>query len=82
VEAAHCGVPVLSGDYPAMRELDAQFGLGVAWMDAADPRDMARRLKAMEQRQVLRTAVPDAARAADGWQELAGAWWREVRECL
>jgi glycosyltransferase involved in cell wall biosynthesis len=37
VEAASLGVPALSSDYPAMRELESTFALGLAWMDPARP---------------------------------------------
>ena len=37
VEAAHLGVPALSSDYPAMREIDQQFSLHLTWIDPDDP---------------------------------------------
>ena len=84
VEAAHVGVPALTSDYPAMREIVTANRLAVEWMDAHDPEQMASRLKAMEQcADVLRGQVPDRATlAANGVERHAAAYWREVRECL
>jgi glycosyltransferase involved in cell wall biosynthesis len=84
VEAAAAGVPALSSDYPAMREMDAQFSLNLAWMDAARPRSMANALKAMEsvwaERKHLLPSAEVLAKQAVG--ELAGEYWKVVRECL
>ncbi|HYD61501.1 MAG TPA: glycosyltransferase [Noviherbaspirillum sp.] len=84
IEAAHLGVPSLSSDYPAMREIDAQFGLQLAWMDPRDPQDMARKLKAMERLAEERRAVlPSQQRlASQSLAALAGAYWQAVEECL
>ena len=48
VDAAHLRIPALSSDYPAMHEIDDQFGLGLAWSPSDDPRRMASALKWME----------------------------------
>jgi glycosyltransferase involved in cell wall biosynthesis len=84
VEAAHLGVPSLSGDYPAMRELDAQFGLNLSWMDAYSPNDMAQQLKMMEaEAMTFRERLPSAERlATQSVEQLAGAYWHAVRKCL
>jgi hypothetical protein len=84
VEAAHLGVPSLSGDYPAMREFDAQFGLNLSWMDAYSPNDMAQQLKMMEaEAMTFRERLPSAERlATQSVEQLAGAYWHAVRECL
>ena len=84
IEAAHVGVPSLSSDYPAMREIDAQFALRLSWMDPQDPRDMARRLKAMENlaeehRRLLPTQEQLSSQSVAA---LAGAYWQAVEECL
>lgn len=49
IEAASLGVPSLSSDYPAMREIDSQFKLSLSWMDANSPYNMALQLKKMEE---------------------------------
>jgi glycosyltransferase involved in cell wall biosynthesis len=84
VEAAHLGVPSLSGDYPAMREFDAQFGLNLSWMDAYSPNDMAQQLKMMEaEAMTFRERLPSAERlATQSVEQLAGAYWHAVRKCL
>ncbi|AMB87544.1 glycosytransferase [Pseudomonas agarici] len=84
VEAASLGVPALSSDYPAMREIDQQFSLGVSWMDAFEPRQMAAGLKEMERSyRALRTCLPDRSKMLEqGLEALAGDYWRVVRTCL
>lgn len=84
VEAAHLGVPALSSDYPAMREINAQFGLNLTWTDARDPAAMAQQLKRMETEAItLRERLPSAERlAAQSVEKLAGAYWQAVREHL
>jgi glycosyltransferase involved in cell wall biosynthesis len=84
IEAAHLRVPCLSSDYPAMREIDGQFELGLAWMPGDDPIGMARALRWMEdhyeqQRGVLPTT--DRLRQQDA-AALASRYWTVVRECL
>jgi len=60
IEAARLGVPSLSSDYPAMREIDRQFALNLAWMSPYKPREMAEQLKWMEaEAATLRGALPD-----------------------
>jgi len=84
VEAAHLGVPALSSDYPAMREIDTQFGLNLSWMDAHSPSAMAQQLKMMEaEAMTLRERLPSKKRlATQSVEQLAGAYWHAVRECL
>ena len=84
VEAARLGVPSLSSDYPAMREMDAQFGLQLAYMDRNDPRNMAAQLKWMEMNLAeRRSLVPGAERlATQRLETLAPSYWKAVRECL
>jgi glycosyltransferase involved in cell wall biosynthesis len=84
IEAANFGVPSLSGDYPPMREIDQQFALNLAWMDADDPKDMARALKDMEQtHQARRALLPSSEQLAEqSVDNLASAYWKAIRECL
>lgn len=84
VEAAHFGVPSLSSDYPAMREIDQQFSLNLCWMDADDPDNMARQLKKMETDGAeLRQALPSAEKlASQSVDKLSGAYWDVVRDYL
>lgn len=84
IEAAHCGIPALSSDYPAMRETDRQFGLNLAWMDPHDPENMARQLKRMEHEAADQSAAlpSPACLAEQSATRLAGAYWGAVRECL
>jgi glycosyltransferase involved in cell wall biosynthesis len=84
IEAGQLGVPALSSDYPAMREIDRQFGLELYWMDAHDPDNMARQLKRMEtEAPGLRTAPPVRRLVAgQSVERLASAYWEAVRECL
>lgn len=84
VEAAWLGVPSLSSDYPAMREIAATNELAIEWMASDDPEAMAAALKRMEtQAAALAARVPSAERLArNGVSHHAGAYWREVRACL
>lgn len=84
IEAARLGVPSLSSDYPAMREIDAQFGLQLAYMDRNDPRNMATQLKWMEVNLAeRRSLMPSADRlATQRIENLAPSYWKAVRECL
>ncbi|KRD42161.1 glycosytransferase [Acidovorax sp. Root275] len=84
VEAACLGVPSLSSDYPAMREMDAQFSLGLSWMDPASPRDMAMQLKQMEHEAMARRArLPTIQQlSVQSVEALAPFYWKEVRACL
>jgi glycosyltransferase involved in cell wall biosynthesis len=84
VEAASLGVPALSSDYPAMREIEDAFALGLAWMDPAHPLDMARQLKHMElQARERRSLLPDRQRLAEASLEKAAPrYWEAARECL
>lgn len=84
VEAASLGVPSLSSDYPAMREMDSQFSLGLSWMDATSPRDMATQLKQMERESTARRGrLPTPAQlSTQSVEALASSYWEEVRACL
>lgn len=84
VEAAHLGVPSLSSDYPAMREIDEQFSLKLTWMDPHDPNDMARQLKTMESiAATIRSTLPSPQQLApQAVGALAGEYWQAVEECL
>ncbi|WP_260869598.1 glycosytransferase [Stutzerimonas stutzeri] len=84
IEAASLGVPSLSSDYPAMREIDRQYMLGLAWMDASDALAMARALKEMELTyQARRELLPAATTlASQDVHQLSGEYWKAVRECL
>jgi glycosyltransferase involved in cell wall biosynthesis len=84
VEAASLGVPALSSDYPPMREMDAQFALNLSWMDASDPKAMAKALKDMEQKHLERRAMlPTADQlASQSIDRLAPAYWNAASACL
>ncbi|RZI43612.1 glycosyltransferase [Herbaspirillum sp. HC18] len=84
IEAAHFGVPALSSAYPAMREIDNQYQLGLSWMDAHNPDDMARQLKYMESaadthRQTLPTREQLLSQRVEN---LARPYWEAVSDCL
>jgi glycosyltransferase involved in cell wall biosynthesis len=84
IEAASLGVPALSSDYPAIREIDQQFELNLAWMNADDPKTMAKQLKHIEKSQkIQRTLLPSKQQLAQqNVENLAGDYWKVVRECL
>ena len=84
IEAASLGVPALSSDYPAMREIDQQFALNLAWMNADEPKAMAEQLKQMESTHPARRGLlPSKSQLAEhGTDRLAGEYWNAIRECL
>lgn len=84
IEAACLGVPSLSSDYPAMREIDEQFSLNLAWMKPDSPREMAEQLKRMEvEAKERRKDLPGkAGLEAQCIEHHAKAYWQEVRSCL
>lgn len=84
IEAAHLGVPALSSDYPAMREIDSQFQLKLTWMDASKPKLMAMRLKWMEENTLTaKKSLPSKEILEQhGIEKLALDYWKVVRECL
>jgi len=84
VESVSLGVPALSSDYPAMREIDRQFCLNLSWMDADDPKAMALELKNLEKSCLeLRKLLPSAEQlAVQDLECLAGEYWKEARRCL
>ncbi len=84
IEAAHLGVPSLSSDYPAMREIDKNFRLSLSWMDSSNPLDMAEKLKYMEcEAGRLREKLPDPVFLdAQSFDNHIQTYWREIRGCL
>lgn len=84
IEAACLGVPSLSSDYPAMREIDEQFSLNLAWMNPDSLREMAEQLKRMEEEATARRKyLPSKADLeAQRIERHAKAYWQEVRSCL
>lgn len=84
IEAASLGIPSLSSDYPAMREIDEQFQLGLTWSDADDSRAMANGLWKMEHHYMtLRKNLPTPeVLASQNVHRLAVDYWKAIRECL
>ncbi|MDX2027161.1 MAG: glycosyltransferase [Alphaproteobacteria bacterium] len=84
IEAARMGVPSVSSDYPAMREIDTNFGLNLCWANFDDPKDMARQLKWMEENLLeARKNLPSAqAWETTSMERQAQTYWKAVRECL
>lgn len=83
IEAAQLGVPSLSSDYPAMQEINQQFGLDLNWMDASDPLDMALKLKLMEEQYINReNKWPLDLTKFKHNSEAGFKYWRVIKECL
>ncbi len=84
IEAAQLGIPSLSSDYPAMREIDVQFGLNLAWMNPHDPDDMALQLKQLEmQANEARSHLPTTSQLhQQSVAHLASAYWEAIQTCL
>jgi len=84
VDAAHLRVPALSSDYPAMHEINDQFGLGLAWSRSDDPRRMASALKWMEDNVEERRSLMPSSEDLEqhSVRAYASQYWSVVRECL
>lgn len=84
IEAAYWGVPALSSDYPAMREIDCQFALNLTWMDADSPLNMANQLKKMEaSASLIKASLPSRAQlATESLEHHASTYWAALKECL
>ncbi|MCE1191515.1 MAG: glycosyltransferase [Acidovorax sp.] len=84
IEAASLGVPALSSDYPAMREIDAKYALELTWMDPNSSRNMALQLKYMEGNvKDLRGRLPSKEQLAlHSVENMSYSYWSEVRACM
>ena len=83
IDAWWYGVPVLANDYPAMREIDRGFGIGMDWCDIESPDEVARRIALMETAAfAVREHVADALRKArcDAMAAAAAdAYWEAIK---
>jgi glycosyltransferase involved in cell wall biosynthesis len=84
IEAAYLRVPSLSSDYPAMREIDEQFSLNLAWMDPYDSQTMALQLKRMEEQyNDRREKLPNKDQLKEqSLESLSSTCWDVIRQCL
>ncbi len=84
VEAARMGVPSLSSDYPAMREMDKQFELGLAYAPADDVEALGARLRWMEDNAEAQKAFLPGPEVFErnSIERLAGAYWQAVGDLL
>lgn len=84
IEAAQLGVPSLSTDYPAMREMNQWFSLNLQFMDGNSARNMAQMLKQMEENcESLRASLPrEEVFEGNDIAVHAQQYWQEVRKCL
>ena len=84
IEAAQHEVPTLSSDYPAIREVAAQFGIAIEWMSAYEPIQMATQIKKMEQdtADIRKKQAASEKLAKNTIDRLAKAYWEAIRECL
>ena len=84
VEAASVGVPSLASDYPPMREIEEQCAIGMKWMNAEDPDDMAKKLKWMEENhQTQKNRLPSFENLMKNSAEHhAAAYWEVIEDTL
>jgi glycosyltransferase involved in cell wall biosynthesis len=83
VEAAQFGVPSLSSQYPAMKEIDQQFHLHLFWMDPNNSHNMAQQLKFMEDN--LDAIKAKSAKRINHLTQINYAetqYWKVIKECL
>ncbi|NJR20117.1 MAG: glycosyltransferase family 4 protein [Hyphomonadaceae bacterium] len=85
VEAAALGVPSLSSDYPAMREIDRQASLNLTFFDSYDPWAMAKALAEFEtgfRDKKLNLPTRKSLSNAVGVQANAAKYWGVVKQWL
>jgi glycosyltransferase involved in cell wall biosynthesis len=84
IEAACLGVPALSSDYPAMREIDSELQLKLTWMDPHDPLNMAEQLKTMELEASQKSKLLPTNKTFQNHsvEKIAIHYWNAVKECL
>lgn len=84
VEAAHFGVPALSSNYPAMREINNQYRLNLTWADPTGTVEMAKMLKFMEDNsESLRLQLPGRdGLATQSVEALSSAYWGAIKHSL
>lgn len=85
IEAASAGVPSLSSDYPAMREIARQASLDLAYFDPHDPLAMAEALSEFEGRYEeygRRLPTREALTKSIGVESHATQYWKVVKEWL
>jgi len=84
IESACLGVPSLSSDYPAMREINENFSLQLVWQNANCPEEMACQLKYMEKKALaLREKLPTPSQLKDkGISNHSETYWQELLKCL
>lgn len=83
VEAACLGVPSLSSDYPAMREMDGAFKLTLSWSHPDEPRQMALQLKHMELvADEIKQKLPTEAELRAFGDAAMVEYWKVIQLCL
>jgi len=84
IEAAYLSVPSLSSNYPAMREINEQFRLGITWMDSSSPKNMANQLKCMEEEYLAKKSLlPDMTKLQQQLSDqVSKSYWQVIEEFL
>ena len=84
VEAAYLQVPSVSSDYSAMRYMDERFRLNLLFADPYNSRDMAEKLKIMqEQVEIRKKQLPPSSQLEKFTaKELAQDFWNQIRSLI
>ena len=84
VEAAWFGVPAVSSLYPAMREIEARFGVPLEYFEASDPDSLAAALgRAFADPAALRARLPQRERLRQhSFEVTAPQYWTAFKQAL
>lgn len=82
IEAASLNVPSLSNEYPAMKEIDEQFDLGLKWVDANEPRNIAIKLKLMEELSFADCLKASIDLKGNSLETLSKRYWSTIKQWL
>jgi glycosyltransferase involved in cell wall biosynthesis len=84
IEAAYLNIPCLSSDYPAMRFMNERFSLNLLFADPYDIKDMAKKLKRIENEAIERkTLLPSQIHLEQfSPDHLALEFWTNLKKWL
>jgi len=84
IEAAQVGIPSLSSDYPAMREINQRFKLELTWVDNKNRKGYAESIKKMENeyRQMKKSLAVKDPRTFKHTIEEEAYYWKVIKKCL
>jgi glycosyltransferase involved in cell wall biosynthesis len=84
IEAAYYGIPSLSSAYPPMHFLNEKFQLNLMFFDAENPREMAEKLKKMEEDYEQRVKILPTREFLEqfSYKNVAPCFWKNLSRLL